>query len=398
MSRQKPNESCNCKSGRKYKKCHGATGRDYNEIEPTPKRQNSSMSGILGLPGIGLLFGYQRRSSEMNNPMNKTLPEGAPGKYRVRFVLSRPMFSPLEENHLVFDLDNSAGNSHFFIDRKPNQIEFLNEIEEGQQLIYKGYVNKEGYLSSIEIEELDADNFKDAIYKALVGLNPLLGRLAITLDIPMNIFQTSATELSSNNTISDLTIPFIEKSISTLVDTNVEDSFNVYSDLYKEALNCNSVNYQFLCFYKIIERVNRDRVRRTRKAERERKKREKQEIFEEQSVSEILPVRPVDQIKWLNNLYIHKAWSPLALSQIFLPEAIGQPFENLVGKDKILYNIRNAIAHAFIEDSDEEPLADDITRLYTVRNWLPLCKCLALHLVKQEFPDMFPDGLNPSNS
>jgi hypothetical protein len=52
--------------------------------------------------------------------------------------------------------------------------------------------------------------------------------------------------------------------------------------------------------------------------------------------------------------------------------------------------IRNRIAHAVTRDETKETInIDDGLLISEVTNFLPLCKCIARYLLKNEYPQLF---------
>src|ERR1044071_9879721 len=92
------NDPCFCGSGKKYKKCHGlpvqvASGKREERIRQGDSPQ---LIGTWGLPGIPFFMTITRLNSKNPaDPRNAAPSSGSPGKYKVRFILSRPGYSPL---------------------------------------------------------------------------------------------------------------------------------------------------------------------------------------------------------------------------------------------------------------------------------------------------------------
>lgn len=78
----------------------------------------------------------------------------------------------------------------------------------------------------------------------------------------------------------------------------------------------------------------------------------------------------------------------MALDSIFRPEVLGKKFGDVI--DQILVPLRVDIAHALSLQSGELTLsADELLHTQRVNNWLPLTKCIARRMLKDEFPAEF---------
>lgn len=388
MSKYKPNEPCYCKSGKKYKKCHGATGQNMTSNSFNQKWSSyPELDGTWGLDGMGISMSLLRGYKDPNDPRNSALPSGTKGKYKVSFILSRPNHAPVDEKMISFDIDKVTGDSHLFLgspDDSRMEVK-LSLLEE--DFIFYGYPNEKGYLHKIEIEEIEATSFKNATLKAHNALSSALSRFSLLLNIPLHIYQTLVVENSTQNLMTNINLPFSEIQFQNIGELPADKNFAKYASLYREALNSNSPNYQYLCFYKIIEGL--------------RKTRDEKNRIENQSYlakGEKPPSKEVERIpdtaegqkSWLNALFRPLKWSSLALEQIFPKEAVGRKINDLINPSKELDTVRNKIAHAVMRDETQETFnLDEGLHLDEVYNWLPLCKCLAIYLLKKDYTNFF---------
>lgn len=385
MSKIKPNQPCYCGSGRKYKKCCGTVAE--KSIENEKSSNKPQLEGTWGISGTEIILSILRHYSDPNDPRNSAHPGGTKGKYKVSFVLSKPNYAPLEENHITVVNDDVIGNSHLFIGNYNElRCEFETVLPEGRFIFY-GYANEQGFLHKIEIEELEAADFKDAMLKAYNALAPTLSRISLLLDIPLHIYQTVVIELSTQNIMRGVSLPYIAQMPPTFTNYQLDKNLFKFTSLYREALNSNSPNYQYLCFYKIIEGIRKIRDERTTM--------ENQEIL---ARGETPPSRPVDRIPsdrqeqkiWLNSIFRPQKWSDLALAQVFPEKVIGRKINDLINKSKELDTVRNKIAHTVMRDETQETYSlDDGLQISEVITWLPLCKCLAIYLLKKEYPQLY---------
>ncbi len=348
----------------------------------TPK-----IEGTLGLSGIPLLMNVVPFNSKKQDRPN---PRGVQGKYKASFLLGKPNQPPIEENHLTFEFDATQGNSHLFIG-DPNEV-YVNitaNLPVGDSRLktydFVGHANAQGYLSKIEIEEFYASNFQDAMDQAFNALYPILSRMSILNNVPVFVHRWAVVELATHNHMGSFTLPFLNQHAPILDNVPKDADFETFASLYREGLNSNSPNYQFLCFYKIIEGIRKIKEERTRK--------ENQQVLltgqKPVRPREVLPSDAKEQQAWLSALYGKQKWSDLAVLQVFDGVA-GRKISDLIASSKELDTVRNKIAHTVLRDESKDPLTiDNGGHIREVGHWLPLCKSLALYLLKQEYPAAF---------
>ena len=314
--------------------------------------------GLFGLPGFHmnlLLAPHPHRLEELG---------GVPGQYKATFTLCRPGFSLQPEYNL--DLSgNLNGDSHLAI-KKPAVIDPNNPDVEHIKLysntndgrfIFKGYPNGDGYLSRLEAEYFHGENLADATIKAFRALTPVLSNISVYVDVPLSIYRITV-ELRNNNTRLNLTIPYLPAPLVKVPIDNLRTEYRVYAGLYREALNSNSLFYQFLCYHKIIEgiRTRRDGLSQEMIAKGETP----------QFPSERVPDSTDKQIKWLNSLFpIPQQWSEMALDSIFPKEAVGRKINRVIGDE--LTQLRNRIAHTFLESGEPGLFVDDVLYICSSR-------------------------------
>jgi hypothetical protein len=118
----------------------------------------------------------------------------------------------------------------------------------------RGIASEQGRLGKVSVE-LPAASFHEAETIALDAAFPFLSGLAFNLDIPLRVAQMDVTQLSTGNSSMTYTCPYIE-----VVPPGGEYFNSPYIQsllsLYREGINSNSPNYQFLCWYKIVEGIN----------------------------------------------------------------------------------------------------------------------------------------------
>jgi hypothetical protein len=398
------NELCPCGSGKKFKKCHGSLNPQQGQapipaMTRTPKTPPPVTADVdmLGLPGMQQHLLMRRHYKNPNDSRNAGDLGGMRGEYKVVFTLSRPGFPLLPERRYSAS-SNLKGDSHLAI-AKPalkfldgnefDQIEIEGNTPDGH-FVFTGYRNDKGFLGKIESETFDADNFSHGALKAHQALAPALSRISLYLDIPVHIYQMDVTELRTGNVRMSITAPFSEVPASMTPYYGPSDQLRKYASLYREALNSNSPNYQFLCLYKIIEGLRDRRQRlRTQAAVEAKARGEKPPSYPEERI----PKETAEQIEWLSTIFpLPQRWDVMGLDSIFISEAVDRKISNLIDKSKELHDIRNKISHAVLDSGEPTFSIDEGLDIEEVNKWLPITKCLARYLLKEAFTDIFKNS------
>jgi len=364
---------------RKRKKPSGAASRVQNQsVELNP----------MGLPGFQQHLIARPHYQDPNDPRNLGGPGGLPGTYKVLFTFSRPGLPLLPEHRYSF-AENLKGDSHLAITKPaysdPNnpdadQIRLYAKSNQGD-FVFKGYPNERGFLGKIELESIDATHFGDAALKAHTALASGLSNISVYLDIPMHIYQMEVTELRTKAVMIGLLIPPTETPLFFIPTEEMTEEFRRYASLYREALNSNSPNYQFLCYYKIIEGIRKRQERLVTEAK----------ARGEQIPSrprQIIPRTPEEQIEWLNSIFpVRQNWDAMALNSSFPARSLGRRIYDVV--DNELDPIRNRVAHTVLRSGEPTVSIDAGLDIDLINEWLPLTKCIARLLIKTEFPSVF---------
>ena len=318
-------------------------------------------------------------------------PAGLPGNYRVVFILNRPGFSLQPEYH-PNPTDSLMGDSHLQLIKAANpnlpdadMLRLDIETIEGK-FIFNGHPNEKGLLGKISIESLQAENYVDAERKAYHALMPGLSNFSFLFDIPMNIYSISITEISTHNGSFEVLTPYREMPLVPHKIGEPNDEYLKYASFYREALNSNSPNYQFLCYYKIIEGI-KSRQKQAIKIAKERGN------TVPQNTNLKIPASKEEQKNWLNSIFIFpREWNEFTLACIFIREAIGNKVKNIIGND--LREIRNKIAHAVLNKGTLTLSIDKIVDIQLVNKWIPLTKYIARYVMLKEF---FKSGIGNSD-
>lgn len=385
------NLPCPCGSGRKFKRCCGAPRTTTSKVERTksgPSAPTISTSipfgGPSGMPAVLIA----QPVFQKGDPRNEGGPGGAPGHYRVVFTFSRPGFSIQPENSFSFE-GGIEGDSHLAISppaiqwsgpNPPVTIHVMTLTPMGKH-VFRGLPNKNGFLGKLVLDQIDSTDLKAAYRAAYGAIGSFLSASSVYSDIPLNIFQADVTELRTGNSALFYVNSYRDAAPGRLPDDALPPDFRLYASLYREALNTSSPRYQLLCFFKIIEGI---RQRNARK------------VAEARDLGLSIPPRPresipaerKEQIAWMDSIFPQaRVWDEMTLESTFVSEALGKKVNWVI--DEHLSKIRTRVAHAFLDSGEPTFSSDDATERDEVLHWLPLAKCIARLLLRNEFPEGF---------
>lgn len=326
-------------------------------------------------------------------------PRGSPGQYSAVLTLSRPGIRPLPE-YEQRPSDALPGDSHIAITKpaysppgNPGATE-VRMTSAGGEVVFSGLPNQRGFLAGFKVYPFDAESFMDAYAKAYARVAPSLSMWSAHLDLPLHVFQVDVLELATTNTMIGYVNPFPELPFAVPPGLKKDDDLDALSSIYREALNSNSLPYQFLCFYKIAEALKRRRERLAKAASRGGP------AYAEPI--EVVPAKDEDFAKWLAAIFPVAAPSeePFRTMYIetYLPqEARGKNLYDLLGFKKgvggVLTEVRDLVAHALTSAERGQPFEllnlDDRLFHRKVHHWLPLMKAVARRMLKTDFPGNF---------
>lgn len=391
MTKTGRNDPCPCGSGKKFKRCclHGsqqdqAADETAGKLKPDQTEASIDRVGTPGLPTYLIL----QNVFEKGDPRNLGGPGGVPGPYRVVFTLGRPGFSPRREGSLSFE-SGLEGDSHLAIappaatvtgGDPPVKILVQATTPEGT-FILEGLPNKAGFLGKLVLESIEARDLKDACRRATATIGGFLSTVAVYSDIPLHIYQVDATEHSTGNTAVLYVNSYAPAAPGRLPATGLDPEFRLYAALYREALGSNSPSYQFLCLFKIIEGIQARNVRKVRESL-------EQGLPVPSKPRELIPATKADQLAWLATFFPPAtSWDEMTLESTFPAEAVGKKVNRVV--EDILRPVRDQVAHTFLDSGEATFSIDDPKERDAVLHWLPLTKCIARALIRNEFPGVF---------
>lgn len=394
------NEPCPCGSQKKYKKCCGVAARSTEPLAIFTAEHPVTgpiRVDLPGLPGHRQTLILRNYFQDPNDPRHSEDYQGEPGEYRVVFTLHRPGI-PLrpEGNYAV--AEHLQGDSHLIIAKPAHphpalpegtHMRIFSEID-GESFMFICQPNDKGFLGKIELQSITAEDYNNAVRKAFRGATFALSGMSFQYDVPLEIYQMDVVELRTNSVRFSMVTPFREMPFLGVPTQAPSQNFLKYASYYREGLSSNSVNYQFLCFYKIIEGIRKRRQRLKKTAVDAAKIRAEKLLSLNE---ERIPETREEQVKWLNSIFAtQREWDDLALKSSFPEEALGKKITRLISEDDQLDTVRNGIAHAILRSEEPTLSIDDASSLELVNKWLPLTKWIARHLLNQEFPPRYTDA------
>jgi hypothetical protein len=261
-------------------------------------------------------------------------PMGHEGAYQVTATLTRPG-SPNIPYVYVTDPNMMEGDSHLWLPEERREdglvkvYSVVHRSQEGDDTLFELVANQKGRLGQIRTV-LRGENVGDVHRKAYRLLNPFLCDLSYRYDVPIEVLQMNVAELAT------LTLSGVKDDDYRQKTFNPEQFFGsglnygelghyeFFTRLYREGVNSSSVDYGFLCFFRIAEGLIL--LRRRAIAEQEGKPLEevaRPDVFLEDEIVED--------------------------AEAFRPELHG---ESLWEAYKELKKERNKVGHAFLDEED----------------------------------------------
>ena len=268
-------------------------------------------------------------------------PLGHEGPYQVTATLTR-RGAPDVPYMYVTDAYAMEGDSHLRMVRKRREDgavdlpSLVYTSGEGEQTQFELLANQQGRLGQIRTV-LRAKGAEDARRKAYRLLNPFLCDLSYRYDVPIEVLQMNVVELATLTVGGMKQDDFREKPfdpeafLGSGLAYEVLPNYEFFTHLYREGANSSSVNYGFLCFFRIAEGVMK--LRRQRITEEEGKKLSLSDVFLD---AEVIEGEEAD---------------------LFPTELRG---ESLWVAFKKLYERRDKVAHAFLNREDPVSGHEDI--------------------------------------
>lgn len=302
-------------------------------------------------------------------------PSGYEGAYQMTVVLTRSG-APDEPSVFLLDAYALEGDSHLVLpvqtreSRPGGHSSWVTYTSpEGEETVFELTANRQGRLGKIStvLRARDAEDARETTYRLL---NPFLCDLSFRYDVPMEVLQMNAVELSTLSLSGMKQADFHEKMFDPEeffgpgVSYEAMPNYEFFTRLYREGANSSSVDYDFLCFFRIAEGVML--LRRKRIAEQEDKSWKKvprPEVFLDHETAEN------DE------------------ENLFPPELLGKSlfevYENLKGD-------RVKVGHGFLDEEDplqnyEDIIADRLEGEELAGTRRAQARYLARRMLRSEF-------------
>lgn len=243
-----------------------------------------------------------------------------------------------------------------------------------QKLKLKGPANEHGRLAALSVET-PASGFSEAEIIAFGAASPFLSAMAFEHDVPLRLAQMDVKQMSTNVSSMTYTCPYSDMVPQGAGHNNVPYVQSLLS-LYREGVNSNSPNYQFLCWYKIVEGINVQRAEETSALKvslpmRFPERLERTKIEQRKRLEEIFPI-------------IRAIGAPDDRWDDIVPDEVLEWKFNRI-REKKLEPLRNKIAHMISEPSGDLSLSPDSRETTTeVSKWISLLRFIARVMITNE--------------
>jgi hypothetical protein len=308
-------------------------------------------------------------------------------KYRVVFTLSR---HALDQQHL--DFKGGSGGDSFVQLVKPENERKAHDSHEIvifsahstatgiEKVEVRGVPNKTGRLAYCVVE-LAAPSFAEADRIAFAAVSGFFSMLTFELDIPLRIGQLNVEQSSSQNGSMTYVCPYPDVHLTAPATAlNTIPYIQSLLSLYREGVNTNSINYQFLCWYKILEGINWKRGNEL-SAQPEGTKASIRLLS-----AEALPNTKEDMRKLVAELFPTldpKGADDERWDHVAPDEVLGWKF-NRIRQDK-LEQVRNQIAHMLTDAGGDLSLSPDSqSHRAEVTRWITLLRLMARVMIRNE--------------
>lgn len=192
-------------------------------------------------------------------------PAGHEGPYQVTVTLTRRGAPDISFAYMT-DAYMMEGDSHLRLpqmQREDGAVAvpiLMYGTEEGGTVQFQLLANQQGRLGQIRAV-LRANNADDARRKAYRILNPFLCDLSFRYDVPIDVLQMNVAEIATYTLSGMKQDDFREKVFDPKqflgpgLNYGELPNYEFFTRLYREGVNSSSVDYGFLCFFRIAEGV-----------------------------------------------------------------------------------------------------------------------------------------------
>jgi len=198
-----------------------------------------------------------------NTPLSR-IPrsaEGSFGAYLITFVLGVPGRKVFQDS-LDFVKLRDAGDSLLHFPQGIRNIKI--QVSERRGFAEIAFLKNERGAMSHAVTRIYAQSFEDANKSAYQIVVPALSRLSFKFDIPLDVIGFEVLEEATGSTLYSYGVLGRPTWFSDLQHFSTEEEHTRFFSAYREALNATNVFYQALSFYKVVEGVLANRIRRMR--------------------------------------------------------------------------------------------------------------------------------------
>ncbi|MCU1240610.1 MAG: hypothetical protein JWO71_1336 [Candidatus Acidoferrum typicum] len=308
-------------------------------------------------------------------------------KYRVVFTLSR---HALDQQNL--DFKGGTGGDSFIQLVKPENERQPGDPDEivifsahgtptgVEKVEIHGLPNKAGRLAQCVVE-LVAASFGEADRIAFSAVSGFFSMLTFEVDVPLRIGQLNVEQTSSQSGSMSYVCPYPDVWLTAAgTDLNTLPYIQSLLSLYREGVNSNSINYQFLCWYKIIEGINWKRGEEVAA----------QPVGAKTGVTvkvpEVLPSTKEEMRKLVAQVFPTldaKGTNDERWDHVAPDEVLGWKF-NRIRQDK-LEPVRNKVAHMLTDVGGDLTLSPDSqSHRVELAKWISLLRLMARMMIRNE--------------
>jgi hypothetical protein len=355
------------------------TQEDMDRVARSPRQEPQepeeyAMLENLSFPGTRLFAGVF--TFEDSHPFGGGVldPAGHEGAYQVAVTLTR-RGAPDVSFVYATDAYMMEGDSHLRMIEKRREDGavgvplLMYNTDDGETVQFQLLANTQSRLGQIRTV-IRAKNADDARRKAYRILNPFLCDLSYRYDVPIEVLQMNVAEIATYTLSGMKQDDFREKVfdpeqfLGSGLNYKELPNYEFFMRLYREGANSSSVDYGFLCFFRIAEGVILLRCKRI--AEREGKswtKVPRPEVFLDHETAEN------DE----ENLF----------SPDLLGKSLWEVYEKLKGE-------RVKVGHGFLDDEDplrghEDIIADRLEGEEQAGTRRAQARYLARRMLQSEF-------------
>jgi hypothetical protein len=203
-----------------------------------------------------------------------------------------------------------------------------------------------------------------------------LSNTAVTLDMQFYVCQTDIIDEVTAARVIRISTPYPEGQYGNVISYVTPEAAALFA-IYRDAINSSSPFYQFLCFYKIIERIDRRRGEVSAAARAAGQSPSHPPLKVPDTYDEVLAWLPAFSMAGF-------PWTMDLARAAILPKCMGKSVKYI--RDTHLTEIRDNIAHALLDSGVVTFSIDDPENLESVERWLPSLKTLTRFALSVDYP------------